>query len=228
MHKRVFNTAIPGGFELYDNLLRYAEDLGGQFDDVVIAVCMENDLSLYGASGQADPDTTNNAAALRPTQVPRRVVALKAIKSWLRHNSAAYIMFTAAAHESPWIKNLAVRANLLVPNLVAIETNVHSEELIERSANRLAEIARRYKYAVILIIPSRALWVGNNRSVEDRVHREFITALAARHLNVVDMRDIFESEGDVTAMPSTSALWRLSALPLTKWQPRFAIFNEPR
>src|SRR5262249_12776763 len=95
--------------------------------------------------------------------------------------------------QNPSLKRLAVRANLLVPNLAGMSKNVYSPEIIESSANRLAEIARRYNEVKILIIPSRGLWVGDNRSIEDRVHREFVAALAARHLDVIDMRKIFET-----------------------------------
>jgi len=191
--RRVFNIAIGGtNFELQHKLLAHAESLGAQIDDVVVAVCMENDLYTYGTSGKAVRD-----ADCMECGVPFFFVlsSLKNTKIWLTHNSAVYRMLTTAIQQRPWLKSLAVRANFLVPNRDGISRNAYSQEVIERSANRLAEIARRYKHATILIIPSRALWVGDHRSVEDRVHREFVTALTARHLNVIDMREVFESRG---------------------------------
>ncbi len=197
LHRRVFNSASPGGnFELYDSLLKYAESLGGKIDDVVLAVCMENDLFLYSPSGPSASNPGQNAATPRAIQRSRLISAIPYAKMWLTYNSAAYRMLTTAVHQSPWLKDLAVRANLVVPNLVGMAKNTYSREVIEHSANRLARIARHYKHAEILIIPSRGLWAGSNRSVEDRVHREFIAALAARHLEVIDVRKIFESGGD--------------------------------
>ena len=193
VHRRVFNIAIPGAdFDVYDNLLKYAESLGARVDDIVIAVSMENDLHLYGEFPQS---TSGSGRALASSRFPH-YLTLKVAKDWLTHNSAAYLMFTTVIQQNAVLKKLAVRTHLLIPNLVGIPQNRYSQSVIESSANRLAEIAHRYKHAKILIIPSRALWVGNNRSVEDRVHREFIAALLDRDLSVTDMRHVFESDGN--------------------------------
>ena len=195
VRRRVFNIAIPSAdFDDYDNLLKYAESLGSRADDIVIAVCMENDLHLYSESPQSVSNTTDLSDPPL-IQIPHIWLTLEGTKAWLTRNSAAYLMFTSAVQQNPMLKNWAVRAHLLVPNLVGIGQNRYSRSMIERSANRLAKIASRYRHTVILIIPSRGLWVGGNRSTEDRVHREFIAALLARHLHVTDMRKIFESGG---------------------------------
>jgi hypothetical protein len=190
INKRVFNVAIGGGdLDQYDSLLKYAESLGGRFGNVVITVCMENDLGLYGRR-QLGETHQLRTAYWRPNPT------LRGLKSWLASNSATYRMFTAAVQQNALLRELAVRANLLVPNLDGIGRNVYSHEAIESSANRLAEIAQSYENATILIVPSRALWVGENRAVEDRVHRDFIAALTARKLEVIDMRHAFESNGN--------------------------------
>jgi SGNH hydrolase-like domain, acetyltransferase AlgX len=197
LQRRVFNIAIPGdNFAGYDNLLKYAESLGAQIDDVVIAVSMETDLLPYSAPNQPAPPSEAKVAASRRMETLHLGLAREDIKLWLSRNSAAYVMFTTAVQQTPWLKKVAVRANLLVPNLVGIPKNTYSSRIIKDSANRLAEIARRYRHAVILIVPSRALWVGDNRPVEDLVHREFVAALRARHLDVIDLRSTFESGGD--------------------------------
>ena len=181
LHTGVFNIAAPSAaFDVYDMLLKHVEFLGAQIGKVVISVCMENDLGVYSEAVQAAPD------------VPSEIYILAQAKAWLQANSATYRMFTTAVYQNPWLERLSVRANLLVPNLAGMSKNVYSPEIIETSANRLTEIASRYIEAKILIIPSRGLWVGDNRSVEDRVHREFVAELAAHHLHVVDMRKIFE------------------------------------
>src|SRR5262249_48714478 len=152
-----------------------------------IAVCMENDLRLYNVSGQSAPDEEKKVSTPSRTHTLHFFGALAESKLWLTRNSAAYRMLTTAVQPNPLPKTLAVRAHLLVPNRVGIAKKTYSQDIIERSANRLAEIASHYKHTVILIIPSRALWVGDNRFTEDRVHREFVAALVSRHLNVTDM-----------------------------------------
>lgn len=195
LQRRVFNIAIGGAyFETYDKLLRYGESLGARMENVVIAVCMENDLFAVGAAGQASG--APNRVKPTPSQTTRLELTLRGTKAWLTRNSAVYRMSTAVVQQTPWLKKLAVRANLLVPNLAGIVEHTYSRKKIERSAARLAEIASRYKHVAILIIPSRALWVGRDRSDEHRLHREFIGALAARGLIVTDLRRTFEAGGD--------------------------------
>ena len=190
LHRRVFNIGIPGGdFDDYDKLLKYAKSFGGQIDDVVISVCMENDLRSYSAPGQSALNTDENVAIAHPLD-------LEVTKAWLADNSATYRMVTAVVHQNPWLRRVAISSNLLTPTLAGIVANIDSQLSIESSADRLAEIASRYKHTVILIIPSRGLWVGGNRRAEDRIHREFISALATRHLDLIDMRSTLESGGN--------------------------------
>ena len=67
LHRRVFNIAIPGSnFAGYDNLLKYAESLGAQIDDVVIAVSMETDLLPYSAPNQPAPPRRNEGRRFAP------------------------------------------------------------------------------------------------------------------------------------------------------------------
>jgi hypothetical protein len=51
---------------------------------------------------------------------------------------------------------------------------------------------------VILIIPSRRLWVGETarRAQAARVHADFIDSLRTSGMNVVDMRDRLEAGGN--------------------------------
>jgi hypothetical protein len=191
VHRRVFNVAMPAAdLESYDNLLKYAESLGARVDAVVIAVCMENDLHLYGKSDATSVIAPAGFKAL--SQFSR----LEGAKNWLSQNSAAYLMLTTVIQQNAVLKELAVSAHLLIPNLVGIPQNEYSQDAIDSSANRLTEIAARFKSSTILIIPSRSLWVGDNRAVADRMHRAFVAALLSRGLSVVDVRQAFESGGD--------------------------------
>ena len=57
------------------------------------------------------------------------------------------------------------------------------------------KIATNYN-SVILIIPSRALWAGQNTEAEKKVHQEFVQALRTAGLEVIDMKPIFEKGGN--------------------------------
>jgi len=46
-----------------------------------------------------------------------------------------------------------------------------------------------------MLIPSRALWVGDNSAVEDRIHKELVAALVKRGVAVLNLRPLFEAGG---------------------------------
>lgn len=175
--RRTFNLSTPTDLDGYAALLAYAEALGAKAGHVVIAVCMENDLHAYGSRAAGEPSTS----------VPP-------VRAWLAGHSAFYLFALTVIHQTPWLRTLAVKAGLIVPNLEGIAKNDYAPEIIESSADRLQEIAKRY-HALVVLIPSRALWVGPSRAVEDRVHKAFGAALQQRGIEVLDLRPLLEAKG---------------------------------
>lgn len=176
--RRTFNLSTPTDIEGYAELLAYARALGAQADRVVIAVCMENDLRRYAARSDGE--------ASLPDTVP--------IRHWLSTHSAFYLFALTVVHQTPWLRTLAVEAGLITPNLEGISRNDDDPAIIRASADRLLDIARQYR-ALVVLIPSRALWVGPSRAVEDRVHGAFVAALRQRGIDVLDLRPLLEANG---------------------------------
>jgi hypothetical protein len=116
------------------------------------------------------------------------------LKDWLARHSAAYVLLTTIVHRTPLLRDVAVRAGLIVPNLDGIPRHENDPAIIEASADRLQALAGQYRLLVVLI-PSRALWVGNNRAVEARLHEAFVAALRSRDIDVLDLRPFFEAGG---------------------------------
>jgi lysophospholipase L1-like esterase len=179
--KRVYNVATPTDLAGYGRLIDYARTLGGRFGTVVLAICMENDVYEYGPS----PD---GGAGM-----PR-----ESLRDWLERNSAGYLFFTTVVHQTAWLKAPAVWLGLITPNLEGIARNSYSDAAIDSSAAKVAELAKKDRL-IAVIIPSRALWVGDNRVVEDRVHKGFIAALGRAGVDVVDLRPLFEAGGSPLA-----------------------------
>src|SRR6476620_494786 len=68
LHRRVFNIAVGSAdFDQYDALLKHAQSIGAQIDDVVIAVCMENDLGMYNVAGQVGSEAEHSVSPASPT-----------------------------------------------------------------------------------------------------------------------------------------------------------------
>jgi len=178
--RRRFNVSAPTNLAGYAALLDYARSLGARIGQVVLAVCLENDLRDYG---RVDQRASNDATDW---------------KQWLAERSAGYLLLTTVIHQSPWLNALAVGAGSIVPNIEGIPKNAFEPDAIESSAAKLFDLTRQYRLLVVLI-PSRALWVGHGRATEDRVHRGLAASLAHRGVQVLDLRPLLEADANPLA-----------------------------
>jgi hypothetical protein len=189
LHRPVFNIAIPGlDFDGYDRLLRYAEANGASVKNLIISVTMENDLRVYDTSYPAGP----------PPTLPSPLLSeLSYFKVYLTGHSALYVALTYAVHQTAWLRRIAVRMGLIIPNLDGMRDLVGSNEALTTSALRVLQLARG-RNAIVLIIPSRRLWVGKtaDRAEAARIHEAFIEILRNSGMTVVDMRNRFEQSGN--------------------------------
>ena len=184
--RRVFNLSAPADLKGYEQMIAYAVRNGASASNIIIAVNMATDIIRYDRQ-PVDEAPAAGVGARKPGLLAR-------IKNFLTSHSALYLLVTTLVHRSPGLKGLAAKAGLLVPNLEGIRRHGFSEEAIASAAGVLAEFARKYE-AIVVIIPTRALWYGNNREVEERRHRVFVERVAGLGLDVVDLRPAFEAEG---------------------------------
>jgi lysophospholipase L1-like esterase len=179
--RRVFNLATPTDIAGYAALLDHAQSLGARIGEVVVAVCMENDLGLHDSADASPHDLATDGKG-------------RDWKGWLAARSAAYLLLTTMIHQTPALKALAVGAGAIVPNFDGIGLNSYDAKAIEALADRLQALSKRFPTLVVLI-PSRALWIGGNRAEEDRVHEALVAALVRRGIAVLDLRPPMEAGG---------------------------------
>ncbi len=191
--QRMFNIAMPGqNLDGYDRLIRHARELGSRSTRLVVSLCMENDLGSYpGLRAQAGEASPGNP---RAPWIP-----ISAAKFWLADRSALYGLLTAGVHRTRALEALAEGAGLVQPNLGAVGNRPVSAEEIAATADRLAALAKGFE-TTVLIVPSRGLWLERSAADSDRVHRGMVAALAARGLEVVDLRAAFEVTGEPLAL----------------------------
>lgn len=193
--QRVFNIAIPGqNLDGYDRLIRHARTLGARPVQLVVSLCMENDVRGYAAPGQPGaPDMEETQSAVEAPPSWRGGIAVAKLR--LGERSALYGLVTAAVHRTDELAALAERAGLVQPNLGAVGTRPVSAEEIAATVDRLAALAEGFE-ATVLLVPSRGLWLERSAVDSDRAHRAMAAALAARGLAVADPRAAFEAGGD--------------------------------
>lgn len=182
LSRPVFNIG-EGSADLdgYGHLLRYAESHGARIGTLIVSVCMENDLREYG------PDEP----------VRTGPVGVSAAKNFLTDHSALYGLIAAAIHRSPPLERVAASAGLLVPGLAAIAESDASGDAVRLSAERLRTLVSG-RNAIVLIVPSRALWAGTleHRRNVARTHEMFTGLLRQAGLPLVDVRAKFEETGN--------------------------------
>ena len=179
---RVFNIAITGNFDTYQDLLDYAARQGANIRKVIVCVAMESDLQRYDEAPLAPPVAS-------PSQ------DFFELKAKLMRNVGLYFLVTAAVHRIPLLEELAVRAHLVVPNLEGVSSAKFDPKVVDSAAERLARLARRYETTVVLL-PSRALWHGDTKEDERLTHEMFATRLRTLGVDVVDLRSAFERGGN--------------------------------
>jgi hypothetical protein len=89
---------------------------------------------------------------------------------------------------------------LLIPELDVLPDLAGSTEALTTSARRVVQLARG-RNAIVLIVPSRRLWVGKtaDRAEAARIHEAFIKNLKDSGMIVIDLRDRFEQSGNPLA-----------------------------
>lgn len=184
IQRPVYNVAIPTDIDGYEKLIEYAKKNGAKVNNVVLVISEETNLKDY------DKSPTSLAPSRRQTNY------LKMAKYYLMGHSALYFLVTSFIHKNPTLKELAVRFNLIIPNLEGIAQKAYSRQILVSSANRAAKLANQYK-TIVAVAPSRAHWYGEDeeRAVARRIHSEFVDLLRLRGLPVVDFKETFEENG---------------------------------
>lgn len=185
--RAVYNIAIPTDLEGYARLIEHARANGAVIRNLIVGVCLENDLQYYRPQSGA-PEAEGS---IRPQ------IAASGLKYFLTRHSALYAAVTTVVHQSPALKKALGGLGLVTEGVDGMVLNRYVPQVIANSADRLVRLLHESgaENGLVLLIPSRGLWQGGNQEVEARVHREFAAALADRGLEVVDMKPVFEKDG---------------------------------
>jgi len=187
--RRVFNISIPEDIRGYSKLVKYAERGGATIRSLVIGVCMENDLRDY-RDGKSSVELFKDQQYLKSS-----FPLVDRMRAWFWSHSALYIGASYTLQKNATLRRLLERFGL-ARNIDRLTTkNVFNEQVLESSRDELVKLATNYD-SVILIIPSRALWFGDNQAGERKVHERFVQLLCQSGLSVVDLRSALEEKGN--------------------------------
>lgn len=185
---RVYNIAVSAAdINDYTRLIEYARSNGAEVKNVIIGICMENDLRDYDEIPSMPRRIGGNS--LKP-----RIPDHAAVKNFLARHSALYHAALGVIHQNEALKKAAMRAGLILDVYYGVGRKEYSEKMMASSVRNLAGLAQNFNI-IILIIPSRGLWIGGNEMAESRAHERFIRLLKENNLKTVDLRPLFEENG---------------------------------
>jgi len=183
----VYNISIPTSIRGYGRLLTYARQYGATFGHLIIGLCMENDLKDYSAP---------------VTPPPPKMTLAKKSKLYFKRKTALYSALTSLVHSNPRLMESAIRLGLIDFNNRNLRPSRISPAILRSSVEELKQLIDQSEAAriTLVIIPSRALWVGDERSEADQVHRDLVKELETLEPglihHIIDLRPTFESGGN--------------------------------
>ena len=180
----IYNIGIPGNLIDYERLVNYAEGQGAKINNLIIGVCMDNDLENY-ADGKSDWET-----------MPYWKISTKEkIRSWFRTHSALYITTTFVIQRSSWSRRLMEKLGLASDINTAFDTGATQPDpaILKGGIAELLKLAAG-RNTVVLLIPTRRLWFGGTSQGDVITHEKFAQMCRDAGLNVVDPRPVFDKD----------------------------------
>jgi hypothetical protein len=182
LRKNIFNISMPGDFDDYSKFITYAREHGAIIKKLIVGVCMENDLIDY-LKREAVNDKIKDD------------IILKRIRYYFESKTTTFNLCAYLINSNTIAQQLFRKVNILKNPIDIIPKGIYNQDILVNSARRLAIIVNNYD-ALIVIVPSRALWAGDNQMNEIAIHNSFVTLLIIEGLNVVDLRQSFEEGGN--------------------------------
>ncbi|HUJ71308.1 MAG TPA: hypothetical protein VLZ30_03635 [Verrucomicrobiae bacterium] len=184
---KVYNICVPTDIAGYNLLARYAEQQSGiHISNLVVSITMENDLrDYYRSSPTAEPPSKRSVKESLRAFVKRHSAVYLLLATELQQTEAMHRFFQAIG-----VARMEASDELMYKNKFFVPAMQYSVKLLD-------QLTSGRQRAVVLIIPSRALWIGENREVESKVHDYFVSEIRKNpHLEVIDMRPVFEATGN--------------------------------
>lgn len=181
----VYNISIPGDLNISEKLVAYAEKNGAKIGNLIVFFGTEVRMRNY--------DAPRSTQATQPFILKQW---FRVLKVTLMETSALYFLFTSFIHQNPILKDIAVEAGLINPNLEGFPIHTFDAQVIVSTAKRLARFAEvEDRRVTIVVLPMRTLWIGPSQKTEDRIWQTLIARLRELNLDVLDLRPHFEAGG---------------------------------
>lgn len=176
---KIYNLGISvSHFLNYQKRLNYAEEKSGSIiSKTIVGVCMENDLTDY-------EKIINNYKMYSPN--PNFI-----IKEWLHQKSCLYNFIAVNFKTNPAIRDFSIKIGLIKDVVGGTEFRTKTERELKSSYQQLEKIIEGNQSLVVLI-PSRMIWVEHRKDIALASHENFKNILDIHQIQYLDLKPIFE------------------------------------
>ena len=191
----VYNVAIPTGLDGYIALKAYASKLGSKSSNLILVLCMENDLvrKNQGFSIKSGLGSSEDSKSGVLIDMP----SFAHVKSWLVDNSAFYYLLTSAIHNSPHLSSFFSGIGL-IDSYMADSLGKNFEVDMGKTVEKIERILQG-RNSMVFIVPNRYLWSEPGSSVSTELrqrHYKLMKLLRVKGVFVVDPLQAFERKGE--------------------------------
>lgn len=211
---KIYNIGIPGDLAQYRGAIRYAKDCGATAGNLLVGVCMNNDLKNYESADKSQLAVYGDRKKWKAR-----------LRAELQTRSALYLACSYELQRIPALRSLFERLGISRDINELTLQNIYNENILDSSARQCVELANTAgrEQARFILIPSLALWVGDNQKTEAVIHDAFASRLRAEGLHVLDLKPGFDATGRARSYYfTTDAHWNadghaLAAQHISAW-----------
>jgi len=180
--KNVYNISIPTNIPGYVANTKYAISRGANIKNVIVGVTMENDIYLH----------SDNRKLWKQSKKGQRDY-LGRIKHFLVDNSVTYRLITSIIHQNKIIRNFFLSIGIIKPPLYVDSYTGISHDFLNKAVDSSVKELEYFKKfnTVILINPSRYLWVKETKNKAEHKHNQFVKKLKENKYFIIDLKELF-------------------------------------
>lgn len=177
---KVYNAAISSSHFLnYQKNLEYAKGKGADSKNLLLGVCMENDILDY------DEILAN----------PRDYEEGFSFKNWLNQKSCLYNFIAIQMQSNEKLRSVLIKIGVVRDGITSYEFKGSSEQELNTSLEQLKKLIAGYESLVILI-PSRMNWIEGKEVIASESHEKFKSLLESNDIPFLDMKTFIEMHGE--------------------------------
>lgn len=187
--RKVFNISVPNDLQGYRGVLRYVRAQGATVSNLVLGLCMNNDLKNY-ETGE------------RMIRYGDRQRWKARLRGKLQAHSALYLFLSYEIQRHPPLRRICEKLGISRDIGEITLRNEYDAAAMASTRDEILKLTEGIPPGrlTVMLIPTLALWEGDNQPTERRIHEDFAVLLREAGLPVLDLLAPIEATGHPRAL----------------------------